>query len=204
MLRFHFAAEKIPEGAEVRQMLNVALSTADRILQEGRERVKHLRDSNLSNVDLMDSLEMVGKELNWTNDTTLSLRTDGAVRPLRPLVKEELFCIGREALTNAFRHAQASRIEVILTYDRREVRLSCCDDGCGMEPKVLEQGLSGHWGMLGMRERARTIGADLQARSGPGEGTDVVVILTARRAYLGSPRQRWLDRLAQGFTSERP
>jgi signal transduction histidine kinase/ligand-binding sensor domain-containing protein len=198
MLRFHFAAEKVPEGAEVRDMLNVALSTADRILQEGRERVKHLRDSNLSDVDLMDSLEMVGKELNWTNDTVLSVRIEGAARTLQPVVKEELFCIGREALTNAFRHAQASRIEISIDYGRRELRLCCSDDGCGMEPEVLAQGLSGHWGLLGMRERARKIGANLEACSVQGEGTEVAVALTARRAYSGRQSGRWF-RWLSGF-----
>jgi signal transduction histidine kinase/ligand-binding sensor domain-containing protein len=201
MLRFHFAAQKVPEGAEVRDMLNVALNTADRILQEGRERVKHLRDSNLSSVDLMDALAMVGKELNWTNAAVLTVETEGELCTLVPEVKEEFFCIGREALTNAFRHAHASRINLTLVYGQTELRLTCRDDGCGMDAKILHEGLSGHWGLLGMRERAVKIGAALEARSVQGKGTEIAVTVPARRAYAG--RQIWLSRLTQPFRSER-
>jgi len=201
MLRFHFAAQKVPEGAEVRDMLNVALNTADRILQEGRERVKHLRDSNLSNVDLMEALAMVGKELNWTNAAILTIETEGEICVLLPVVKEEFFCIGREALTNAFHHAHASRINLTLVYGQTELRLTCRDDGCGMDEKILNEGLSGHWGLLGMRERAAKIGAALEPRSVPGKGTEIAVTVAARRAYAG--RQIWLSRLAQPFRSER-
>jgi signal transduction histidine kinase/ligand-binding sensor domain-containing protein len=194
MLRFHFATQKIPEGAEVRDMLNVALNTADRILQEGRERVKHLRDSNLANVDLMDALAMVGKELNWTDEAVLSVETEGTTCEMQAEVKEELFCIGREALTNAFRHAQASSIHLCLVYGRKDLRLTCRDDGCGMEAKVLEEGLSGHWGLQGMRERAARIGARLEARSAQGSGTEIAVTVPAKRAYPRRHRLEWLSR----------
>jgi len=182
MLRFHFAAEKVP-GGEVRSMLDDALSSADNILQEGRERVTHLRASPATRADLLKSLEMVGKGLSWNNATAFAIHAEGTPRALKPAVHEELFYIGRESLNNAFRHAQAQRIEVILAYGPSEMRLVSRDDGCGMDATLQKEGRSGHWGLPGMRERASRIGATMECRSAPNAGTNITIIISARRAY---------------------
>jgi len=197
MLRFHFAAEKVPEGGEVRAMLEDALSSADRILQEGRERVTHLRSSSATRADLLKSLDMVGKGLSWNNDATFAIHAEGAPRELRLGVHEELFYIGRESLTNAFRHAQAQRIEVTLDYGKLKLRLVCRDDGCGMDAKLLEEGRSGHWGLPGMRERAKRIEATLECRTEPGAGTEIEVLISARRSYAPAQRWPWLRSLVR-------
>ena len=190
MLRFHFAAQKVPEGGEVREMLDTALNSADRILQEGRERITHLRTStSIIHADLLNSLEIVGKGLSWTDDVAFIIVAEGTPRELRPRVNEELFCIGREALTNAFRHARASRIELNIDYGRAELRLQCRDDGCGMDQKMIDEGRAGHWGLLGIRERANSIAATLVCRSTQGVGTEILVTLPSKQAY--APDQSW-------------
>ena len=140
---------------------------------------------------------MVGKSLSWNNDVALSIHSEGTRRKLRPAVNEELFCIGREALTNAFRHAQAHLIEILLDYGTSEVRLICRDDGCGMDSRLLEEGRTGHWGLSGMRERADRIGAKFSAKSTPGNGTEIAVVVPGRRAYVSVPTWKWLQVLAQ-------
>lgn len=203
MLRFHFAAQKVP-GGEVRAMLDDALSSADNILQEGRERVTHLRASPATRADLLKSLEMVGRGLSWNNDTAFVIQAEGTPRTLRPAVHEELFYIGRESLNNAFRHAQAQRIEVLIKYGPSELRLISRDDGCGMDAKLIEEGRSGHWGLPGMRERATRIGATLECRSAPGAGTEIIIIISARRGYAPAQRRVWLQNLAHRIGRKRP
>jgi signal transduction histidine kinase/ligand-binding sensor domain-containing protein len=204
MLRFHFAAEKVPEGGEVRAMLDDALSSADHILQEGRERVTDLRSSTATRADLLKSLDMVGKGLSWNNDSSFAIHAEGTPRELKPAIHEELFYIGRESLTNAFRHAQAQRIEVTLDYGKLKLRLLCRDDGCGMDANLVEEGRSGHWGLPGMRERANRIEATLECQSAPGAGTEIVVIISARRAYAPAQRWPWLRSLVRRVKRRRP
>jgi signal transduction histidine kinase len=146
----------------------------------------------------------VGKGLSWNNATTFAIHAEGTPRALKPGVHEELFYIGRESLNNAFRHARAERIEVILVYGSSELRLVSCDDGCGMEAKLLEEGRSGHWGMPGMRERASRIGATMKCRSAPGAGTEITIIVSARRAYDRAGIRNWLHRFAQRAGRKHP
>jgi signal transduction histidine kinase/ligand-binding sensor domain-containing protein len=190
MLRFHFAAQKVPNDIPARRELEDALSSADRILLEGRQRVKLLRDSSVSSSDLADSLAATGKDLNWNEALAFQVQTQGPACPLRPDVQEELFTIGREALTNAFRHSQASKIEVVLSYTPTALHMSCRDNGSGIPTDIITQGAAGHWGLLGMRERAIKIGATLDCWSAPGSGTEISVAIAARRAYV-RPRSRW-------------
>ena len=101
--------------------------------------------------------------------------------------------MAREILRNAFRHAQASLIEAEVTYDSQFFRLRIRDNGKGIDPKVLDQGArQGHWGLPGVRERAKRIGAQLKLCSEPGAGTEAELTVPARIAY-GTARRagRW-------------
>ena len=110
--------------------------------------------------------------------------------------------IGREALVNAFRHSLAQKIETEITFARTELRLRVRDDGCGVDGEILGLGHpSGRWGLPGMYERARKIGAHLEVWSRPGLGTEVEVRVPASIAYCSSgkaSRWQWLRRLATG------
>jgi signal transduction histidine kinase len=109
-----------------------------------------------------------------------------------PVVLDEAYRIGREALVNAFGHSNASRIEGEITYDSASVRLSIRDDGDGIDPGILKSGLAGHWGLSGMRERAQNIGAQLSIWSNHGAGTEVELIIPSQVAYQrGAKRLRW-------------
>jgi signal transduction histidine kinase len=86
-------------------------------------------------------------------------------------------------LQNAFRHAQATKIEAEITYAERLLRLRIRDDGKGIDSKVLATGREGHWGLQGMRERARQIGAQLEIWSQTGAGTEVELRIPGPIAY---------------------
>jgi signal transduction histidine kinase len=112
----------------------------------------------------------------------------GSPRDLHPIVRDELYRIAREALRNAFKHAGASHVEVEISYGERALRLRIRDDGEGIPAQILEQGRSGHYGLPGMRERARQVGAEFNIWSGDSSGTEIEVSLAGSIAYGASPR----------------
>ena len=112
---------------------------------------------------------------------------------MSPLLQDEVYRIAREILRNAFHHARASRIEVEIAYDSECFRLRIRDNGKGIDRKVLDQGARlGHWGLSGVRERAKRIGARLKLWSEPGAGTEAELTVPARIAYRVVPRRQRL------------
>ena len=185
LLTFHVAAEKVPADHESKKTLERALATADRIIIEGRNRVSRLRSQHLSDGELRASIQTFANDLN--NDTAIEFLTErkGGNATLQPQVVEEIFYIAREALTNAFRHSQASQIVVELDYQRRQFVFACRDNGRGFDSVTLQTSqANGHWGLRGMEERAEKIGAKFFFESSPRQGTDLKVVVPGRRAYV--------------------
>jgi signal transduction histidine kinase len=113
---------------------------------------------------------------------------EGTPRALSPVLQDELYRIGMEVLRNAFRHSRAKRIEVEIRYAAEELRLRIRDDGIGIDPKVLNSGARpGHWGLPGVRERAKLAGARLDFWSEAGAGTEVQIKVPA--AAYATPRR---------------
>jgi len=113
---------------------------------------------------------------------------EGTPRTLHPIVRDEIYRIGSEALRNAFRHAEAKQIEVELRYEERQLRLRIRDDGKGIDPKFLTtEGRERHFGLHGMRERAKLIGGKLTVWTAPGSGTEIELDIPASRGYTASP-----------------
>lgn len=109
---------------------------------------------------------------------------EGAARELEVNLRDEVCRIAGEALRNAFRHARARRIELEIHYDEGQLRLRKRDDGKGMEMQVVDgAGRPGHWGLRGMRERAKVIGGDLELWSNFEFGTEVELTIPASTAY---------------------
>ncbi len=102
--------------------------------------------------------------------------------------------IGREAISNVFRHSEASEVAVRLTCGPKSVVLAVADNGHGFDPGAQEiNPRAGHWGLRGMNERAEVIGARLKLNSTPNKSTEVVVTVPAHRAY----RKRRAERGAE-------
>ena len=101
-------------------------------------------------------------EASAATPPAFSVAVEGQTRDLRPIVRDEIYKIAAEALRNAFRHAQATRVEVEIHYDNEQFRLRVRDDGKGIDPAVLaSHGVEGHYGLRGMPERAALIGGKL-------------------------------------------
>jgi signal transduction histidine kinase len=202
VMRFQTAAERIPVDDPARQMLEEALTQSDEVLSEGRERALGLRMTGSDANDLSDAFAAVALELKQEYSADFRLVINGDARDLDPLVRDELYRIGREAITNSFQHAGARKYETEIHYDRSELRICFRDEGRGVDKQSLDASHhSGHWGVAGMQERARKIGAELEVWSRPAGGTEVVVRVPAAIAYrsVASP-SRWdrLRRIAGG------
>ena len=137
-LSFHAAASALAPENSVRKKLENALLKADRIIMEGRDKVSRLRCEELSDAQLVEQLESVGEELRLGTRTEFEVQCAGIHAELKSHVIEELFNIGREALTNAFQHSGASQITLTLLYEKRCFMLTCKDNGCGFDDKLGE------------------------------------------------------------------
>lgn len=189
MLRFQVIADSIPEDNPARDMMEKTLTRADHVLIEGRERVRDLRSEPGHGEDLAHNLAEHGHELRRQFSTDFQFAVEGNPRPIRPVVRDEIEMIAREAITNAFRHAQATRIECVIRFVSRSFTFTCRDNGIGIDPQFLSgRGRTGHWGLVGMKERAQKIGASLSVERGDAGGTEIELRLRARTAYAQESR----------------
>jgi ligand-binding sensor domain-containing protein/signal transduction histidine kinase len=185
ILRFHDAMMMIPEHLPARQRMDIALDRADEVMAEGRDRVVNLHASFEKSGDLSQSLARVGDEISSGSEVTVCVTVEGRVQKLDPVALDEIYCIGREAMLNAFRHSKGRSIEVELDYAPWAFRLRIRDDGRGIDPKILQSGRPGHIGLAAMRERAERIGAQLDMVSGPDAGTEIELSVPGSQAYRG-------------------
>lgn len=167
-----------------RAVVEEALLRSDKVMAEGRELVLDLRGGHSRGQTLHAMLTEVGTELSQPTACRFSLIVTGDVRELRPLSADEVYWLGREAISNSFRHSEAKLVEVEVEYGAAQLRVRIRDDGIGIDENILEQGQRyNHWGLPGMRERAKTIGARLDIWSGRNAGTEIEVSVPAGLAY---------------------
>ena len=179
-----------PEKAE--QSLDKAITTAAGAVAEGRDAIQNLRAQPAGEGDLAQLLTAAGQELAHSdeapeNPPVFRLTVEGERRDLKPLLQDEVYRIARELLRNAYRRAQAGRIEVEIRYESRHLRVHVRDDGKGIDAEILKAGgRTGHWGLPGMRERANQFGGKLEFWSEAGAGTEAVLTVPAAAAYANS------------------
>src|SRR5262249_30519813 len=145
--------------------------------------ILRLRSSSGESFDLEHALSEVIQEFGFRQQIGFRVVVAGRPRTLRSDVHEHVYLIGREALINAFRHADAKNIEVELEYAPRRLRVAIRDDGRGIDKRLLQSELYKHWGFQGMRERSEQIGAKLRICSRHMAGTEVQLSVPARVAF---------------------
>jgi signal transduction histidine kinase len=197
LLRFNTAVSLLDrDGAAALEIFRETLEQSDRVMLEGRALMLDLREGEGKTTELADALSVVGDDLRKCNPAEFRVTVIGNPRPLHPIVLEELHRFGREALANAFRHAHAETIEAELHYERNQLRLRVRDDGVGIDSQVLSRGSrAGHWGLPGMRERAKKLGGQLDIWSRTNAGTEIELSVPAAAAYRSRPMRSWLARL---------
>jgi signal transduction histidine kinase/ligand-binding sensor domain-containing protein len=193
LLRFHTATSQLRKDEPARRIFEETLKQSDQVMLEGRELVLDLRATVSEQNDLPTGFADFGEGMRRGSSCDFKVVVNGTIRPLHPVVFEELFKIGKEALANAFRHSDAHSIEAELNYEQSELRIRIRDDGTGIDSAILRQGhREGHFGLPGMRERAQKAGAHLDVWSGTGAGTEVELRIPAGVAYLSEPNGSWL------------
>lgn len=195
MLRFQSAMERIPSSEPARGLMENALDHADEVIAEGRDRVTQLRAQQRNETDLPSALQAMGEGMARDSRVTFRFTVEGMPRNIDPAVGDEVERIAQESLVNAFRHAQATHIDVSLAYARNRLVLSIVDNGRGFDAeKVIANGPEGHWGLKGLHERATNLRAQLTVSSRAGAGTAVELVVPAAIAFRRPPT-KWSQRM---------
>jgi ligand-binding sensor domain-containing protein/signal transduction histidine kinase len=181
LLRIQGVANNIPREDPLRTGLENALNRGEQIIVEGRDRVRELRvDEN----GLPEVLRKFIDDASLDCDVDIELEIKGFPRDLRRGVATEVGQIAREALSNACRHAQASRILLTIEFGLPQLNVRIADDGNGLNTRASEADTTPHFGLSGMRERAERLKASLVIESAPGLGTEVSLSLSSNVAYV--------------------
>ena len=177
-MQLNVAVDNLPDESPPKRQLNRILELMNQVMDEGRNTLRGLRSSSVNSSDgLEKSLAEIPHTFGLRKAAYFSVIIEGTPRSLLPIIREETYHIGCEAVLNAFRHSKANKIEVIIEYTPKYLKLSVSDDGHGIDPHILEVGREGHWGLIGMRERAQKINSQLKVWSRPGAGTKIELIV---------------------------
>ncbi len=195
-MQLHVAVDALPSDSPSRAPLARVHELMRRVIDEGRNAVRGLRSGSTTPDDLEQAFAGVQQEVG-VSAAAYRVLVDGRPRALKPMIRDEVYRIGREGLVNAFRHSGATHVELELEYGAREFHVLVRDDGRGIDPQVVRGGTDGHWGIPGMRERAQRIGATLKIRSRADAGTEVELRVPGSVAFERQP-PGWVPRRGAG------
>jgi signal transduction histidine kinase len=167
----------LPPDSPAKPLLSRVRNLMRKGIDEGRAALEGLRSADAPITGLEQSLADFHEELAPADRARLRILKMGRPKPVDSAVLHQIYLISREALLNALRHSQATKIEVEIAYSPRKLRVTVRDNGTGIEPQLLHSGRKAHWGLTVMRERAANIGAHLRIRTRPKAGTELVLSL---------------------------
>lgn len=184
-MQLDVAVDRIPDGLQAKSRLIRIRELMASIIDEGRNTVRGLRSTRGDGRtrSLENEVMKFGQQLNADGGVDYQLTVTGIPAAMDEAAYDDTIRICREAVANAFRHAGADSIRVNVEYSDVGMLITIGDDGAGIEPKILEHGREGHWGLSGMRQRAAAIGAKLTISSSPGSGTTVELVIPATIAF---------------------
>lgn len=189
-MQLHVTNDHLAADSPAKPMIGRVMQLMGQVIEEGRDAVRGLRSTSGNPDDLETAFSQIGQEFANEEVKDYRIIVEGPSRQVHPLIRDEAYRIGREALANAFRHAQASKIEVELEYASKHLRILVRDNGAGIDDNVLQTGRDGHWGLAGMRERAESIGARLKVWSRAQAGTEVELVIPGKVAFVDKERKK--------------
>jgi streptogramin lyase/two-component sensor histidine kinase len=200
MFRFQAVRNMLPRRPEeAMEAFDTALERTEQAIAEGRDAILDLRSSTVVTNELAQAVTALGSEMSHEmaqepssqdsahGSARFHVVVEGPPRDLHPILRDEIYAIAREAVRNAFRHAEARDIEAQITYNGSSFQLRIRDDGNGIDPRIVAEGRAGHYGVPGMRERARRIGGRLDVWTESGAGTEIELSIPGSIAYGTSP-----------------
>jgi signal transduction histidine kinase len=180
-LRFQLAADNLPNEIPGRASLISAIDTADEVIAEGRDKVRELRSHEQGDLEQI-ICDLIAR-LNFDPAVAISIVSAGNARALDPAALGEITRIANEALFNIQRHADASEVTVEIDHGANLV-LRFADNGSGIPEDVAKTGRkAGHFGLLGMSERAQRLRGKLSIRRRPERGTELILTVPGKIAY---------------------
>ena len=181
-LQFDIIAQRLDRSPEAAKALLARLrEDVERYIREARESIWDMRSSALTSRTLVDALRDTCNSANEYHLARCEFRLTGQSTDLK-LAARRVLRIAREAVMNALRHAEATRIAVTLECADSAMRLGVADDGRGFDPDVSRRLNGDHWGLVDIHERARLGGGRVTVQSRPGEGTRIEAVFPLTRA----------------------
>jgi len=171
------------------EQLSLWLGTAT---QEGQAALHSLRTATTQTNDLAEALRRATEDGLIPSSMAVTFSVVGDAREMHPIVRDEIYRIGYEAIRNACTHSGASRLEIELRY-ARDLLLRVDDNGSGIDPAIADRGEDGHFGLKGMRERAARIGGKLTLGSSSSSGTEIKLVVPGRIIFRKMPGRRSLS-----------
>jgi signal transduction histidine kinase len=175
---------RLPEESAERESLEEIIGDAGNCLREARRSIAGLRGAPYG---LAAAIEQAAQQLAQTHDVRLRLHLEPVAKQLTAEIEYNLLRIAQEAITNALKHAGGSVVDITLESTADQLRLIVRDDGSGFAERGANTEHSGHYGLLGMRERARQIGGHFSLQSDSGSGTTVSVVLPTKPSLADLP-----------------
>ncbi|HET6409582.1 MAG TPA: sensor histidine kinase, partial [Chthoniobacteraceae bacterium] len=159
----------------VREQFNVAVNMLRHSLGEARRSVLNLRALGLEEADLLHALEETTRNLIIDSSIKLKFERSGDAQPLHPRIEHHLLRLGQEAIANALHHSGCTEVHVKLVQSSEATVLEVADDGRGFDPGATPR--PGHFGLVGMKERANQLRAKLDIETLPGHGSSIRVTI---------------------------
>jgi signal transduction histidine kinase/ligand-binding sensor domain-containing protein len=172
------ALEQSADPVHMRKALEQLSGWLERAIHEGRAALHSLRTSTTRKNDLAEAFKRAAEESRMQSRMEVSFSVTGHPREMHPVVRDEIYRIGYEAIRNAYTHSNGNRLEVSLRYGKN-LTVFVRDNGVGIDPMVADRGKAGHFGLQGMRERAERIGGKLLVVSSPDSGTVISIVVPA-------------------------
>ena len=187
-LKLVAVANRVTGQPETAAELREVVSLVQKTLEDARRAVWDMRSPSLAAGEFADALRTAVEEGIQGTGLSLAYEVDGQGRPMDPEVEAVVFRVVQEALANAVKHAAAQSVRVRCVFGARQLRVTITDDGKGFTVDPDFRAYGGHWGLLGMRERAGQIGAKVAVRSSPGQGARVTLLVPYRPRGGPDPR----------------
>ena len=196
MVADHALKDSADHARMVRAMEQLS-AWLEQATEEGRAALNSLRASTTEKNDLAEAFRRAIDECSRESRAEISFSVNGRFREMHPVVRDEIYRIGYEALRNSCAHSGGDRVKLALGY-AHDLTLSVNDNGVGIDSEVIEKGKEGHFGLGGMRERAERIGSKLTLVSSPGSGTLITLIVPGRIVFR-SATPNWPERIRSLF-----